>query len=315
MSSPLQIDPNLEEILRDIAAAPSSRLFPGLDAARIPGIFQARARDLGTTTPGLSSAERELLRLHRRELSRVLRQAFDLHFFADKDLSKRATTDKAPKLLAVWEQDARFTRDFAPVNTFGFGTAQLLSHLLDGGGVDGTSAFVALANAAARMDDSPLNNQRIAIALDAGDQPHSAVRVLARTIRATPKSQIRLETQSLCRVSLTRVAGQRPGALDLSRSIVAESAQIEARRVFACEYAFLALDSFGEAKEPLLQRHRDLARHEFGAIATWMRAHQGTGSWTPLQGRTPEDLLDEACWLMRLLQGPSRVEVRDPVAR
>ena len=82
MSDSLVFDAELEGLLREIAADPGSRLL------RLPR--PARPRDLlampepaGRARAGLSTAERQLLEVHRDELAHLLRRACLMRFFSD----------------------------------------------------------------------------------------------------------------------------------------------------------------------------------------------------------------------------------------
>jgi hypothetical protein len=82
MSDSLVFEAELEGLLREIAADPGSRLL------RLPR--PARPRDLlampepaGRARAGLSTAERQLLEVHRDELAHLLRRACLMRFFSD----------------------------------------------------------------------------------------------------------------------------------------------------------------------------------------------------------------------------------------
>jgi hypothetical protein len=77
-------DPELEGLLREIAADPRSSLLRD-PRARTPGALLERPTAVHPTATGLTTAERHLLEVHRDELADVLRRACLMRFFADPD--------------------------------------------------------------------------------------------------------------------------------------------------------------------------------------------------------------------------------------
>ena len=65
------LDPHLEEVLRDIEADPKARLFR-ISPRQLLRTLRDRDPVIGTRQVGLSTAERELLEVHREEVARLL---------------------------------------------------------------------------------------------------------------------------------------------------------------------------------------------------------------------------------------------------
>jgi len=66
------ISPDLRGVLEDIAAQPKQRLFAGTFFRRMHEAFRGEDATVGIAQAGLSTAERHLVAMHRRELGRVL---------------------------------------------------------------------------------------------------------------------------------------------------------------------------------------------------------------------------------------------------
>lgn len=70
----ITLDPDFEEILREVAADPDSSLLRVPRPKLIRGLFD-RGEPVGAHEPGLTQAERHLVLVHRNELAWLLRQA------------------------------------------------------------------------------------------------------------------------------------------------------------------------------------------------------------------------------------------------
>lgn len=73
MAEPILFDARIEELLREVAADPKSCLLRVPRPARL-GVVLGRRPAVGVATAGLSAAERELVAVHRGELSYLLRK-------------------------------------------------------------------------------------------------------------------------------------------------------------------------------------------------------------------------------------------------
>src|SRR5436189_4868215 len=82
MPESLAFDPELEELLREIAADPGSRLLRMPRSTR-PRDLLAIPEPVTRARAGLSVAERHLIEVHRDELAHLLRRACLIRFFSD----------------------------------------------------------------------------------------------------------------------------------------------------------------------------------------------------------------------------------------
>ncbi len=80
MAEPILFDARIEELLREVAADPKSCLLRVPRPARL-GVVLGRRPAVGVATAGLSAAERELVAVHRGELSYLLRKLAVVRLF------------------------------------------------------------------------------------------------------------------------------------------------------------------------------------------------------------------------------------------
>ncbi len=80
MADPILFDERIEELLREVAADPKSCLLRVPRPAQV-GVVLGRRPGVGVATAGLSSAERELVALHRGELAYLLRKLAVVRLF------------------------------------------------------------------------------------------------------------------------------------------------------------------------------------------------------------------------------------------
>lgn len=74
MRPPTNIDPELRVLLQEVAADPQARLFR-IEIPRPERLLLSGAEPANPTTTGLTSAERQILRVHREEVAQILRDA------------------------------------------------------------------------------------------------------------------------------------------------------------------------------------------------------------------------------------------------
>lgn len=114
MTSTHDHHPDLEEVLRDIAADPRARLL----RARSSADFVRVARDeaVGNGAPGLRAAERELLRVHREEVARLLRERCVMALYGGaavkRGLIRTITLESELEIPSKkeWEEHCRIVR-------------------------------------------------------------------------------------------------------------------------------------------------------------------------------------------------------------
>jgi len=70
---PMLLEPEIEELLREVAADPDSSLLRVPRSKAVPTLYEDRPA-VGPATDGLSAAEKEILRVHRLEVAWLLRQ-------------------------------------------------------------------------------------------------------------------------------------------------------------------------------------------------------------------------------------------------
>jgi hypothetical protein len=112
VAEPILFDARIEELLREVAADPKSRLLRVPRPARL-GVVLGRRPSIGVATAGLGAAERELVALHRGELSYLLRKLAVVRLFespaAATNHARVSISGQAP--LAVdrgdWVESAR----------------------------------------------------------------------------------------------------------------------------------------------------------------------------------------------------------------
>lgn len=149
------IGDDLRGVLVDVAKSDKQRLFAGNYFKNLHTEFAGKPEVVGIATPGLSSAERELVTLHRRELSMCLLQGFYAHFVAGNVGENLVVSSEAPRNTESRKRDAQFARDFAPAEAAKEGTMPWLHRLLEGDEVSSYEDFLSLSAAAARLTESP----------------------------------------------------------------------------------------------------------------------------------------------------------------
>jgi hypothetical protein len=112
VAEPILFDARIEELLREVAADPKSRLLRVPRPAQL-GAVLGRRPSVGVATAGLGAAERELVALHRGELAYLLRKLAVVRLFespaAATNHARVSISGQAP--LAVdrgdWVESAR----------------------------------------------------------------------------------------------------------------------------------------------------------------------------------------------------------------
>jgi hypothetical protein len=240
MSALPKLDPNIEGILRDIAKDPNSLLFGSAHASSIRSPFSVAKRQIGIATPGLSSAEAELLRMHRREMGLVLLQAFDMSFFRDERASKAFSLDQELPRADAWEERARFSRDFAPSNLFKPKLSNLVSRLLDGANLSDRDRH-SLVRMSLDLDYTPVAKQRYAIACMDLDMPQAAAIALAQ-VAESELGAVSRDSRSLLRVSLYH-ANRNELGMDAALQASQDYLKADSWEAAANELAFVAVQS------------------------------------------------------------------------
>ena len=149
------IGDDLRGVLVDVAKSDKQRLFAGNYFKNLHTEFAGKPEVVGIATPGLSSAERELVTLHRRELSMCLLQGFYAQV-ATGNVGINALAPTEPSQASnTWSEAAKFARDFAPAEAIRPGALHWLHRLLENERLETHEEFLSLAAAARRLVDSP----------------------------------------------------------------------------------------------------------------------------------------------------------------
>lgn len=99
--------PEVEEILRDVASDPRSSLLKVDRPQHFRGLFE-RYSNVGPRTAGLTSAEREILRVHRGDVARLLGDVCRARLAADKIRNTTSfSVDREVRVLTPQELDSR----------------------------------------------------------------------------------------------------------------------------------------------------------------------------------------------------------------
>jgi hypothetical protein len=193
-----RVDPNLEEVLRDVAAAPDSKLFPGIRLDRLQQSFGAPIEPVSNPDRSFSSAERELLFMHRRSLGAILEQAFVVSYLADKERAKWVRPmDHVPTSRELKRQ-AIIVRDMAPMTAFRHGAAEQISNLLDGTVSQSALGLRRLAASGLRVGGSSKARYYYALACEQTGDLQTAMQE-ARCVSASCDPSVALRGLSLVR--------------------------------------------------------------------------------------------------------------------
>jgi hypothetical protein len=186
MAEPVLFDPAIEDLLREIAADPDSCL---LRVPR-PSIVKSLAHRQGVVRPsatGLSSAERELLRVHRAELAKLLREACVLrlaqHPQLRLELSLHLTATRRTPVMssADWRSKTKYTLQAARSDGSDLGGMELLDACVAPGGVESTSvAQLAIASMRLEPTDAARIYPAVELTLDGAER--MALRILHETL-------------------------------------------------------------------------------------------------------------------------------------
>ena len=198
MSSDSRVDPNLEEVLRDVAADPDSKLFPGIRLERLQRSFRGSVEPVLNPDRSFSSAERELLFMHRRSLGAVLEQAFVTSYLADKERAKWVRPMESVPSPRELKSKAIVVRDMAPMAAFRHGAAEQISNLLDGTVSQSALGLRRLAASGLRVGGTPKARYYYALACEQTGDLATAMQE-ARCVSASCDPNVALRGLSLIR--------------------------------------------------------------------------------------------------------------------
>ncbi|MDF1798048.1 MAG: hypothetical protein P1V81_02640 [Planctomycetota bacterium] len=178
--------PDLRGVLEDIAAQPEQRLFAGTYFRRMHEAFLGEDATVGIAQSGLSSAERHLVAMHRRELSSVLLEAFYSNFFSPGGPSGLLQPVEQPMSRSDWEETARFARDTSPSDAFADGVGPWLHRLLDGKAPIGMAGYSGMLAASLRLASSSYAQLYSGIVYGRYDADRAALGTWASLVRRSP---------------------------------------------------------------------------------------------------------------------------------
>ncbi len=180
------IGEDLRGVLEDVAKSKKQQLFAGNYFNKLHTAFDAKVETVGVAMPGLSSAERELITMHRRELSMCLLHGFYAHFFAEPHGVNPIVATAEISTFESRKENAHFARDFAPTESFRDGTTLWLHRLLENEPITRYKDFLSLAAAATRLDDSPFGTLYQGYAHYTYGNMRAAKSRLSHLVKSTP---------------------------------------------------------------------------------------------------------------------------------
>jgi tetratricopeptide (TPR) repeat protein len=186
----LLLDPEVEHLLREIAADPRSSLLRVSRSASLTGLLE-RSAPVSPNASGLTSAERHLLAVYRSELVYLLGSACLLRFYSDPgraiSLHKSVTVEQPMTVPDSVEWRSRCLAALSANKGY-----PDVSHILERCIADGTFRSVSIAEiAATALRIQPCDPIRIYAGFDLAQrgQWHSALNVL-RAVLAGPATRL-----------------------------------------------------------------------------------------------------------------------------
>jgi hypothetical protein len=175
MAEPALLSPEIEGLLRELAADPRSELLRVPRPSSVESFF-AMETPIGATQAGLLPGERELLRVHREELARLLREATAARLFATASGACHLVRFQTPTRRREWSRPAWETRVARALGSENGGDVALRALI----GADVSSWPPALNLARLSHTIVPSDSARIlsGIALVLDDEPRTALHLL-----------------------------------------------------------------------------------------------------------------------------------------
>jgi hypothetical protein len=199
-SDSMLLDPEVEGLLREVAADPHSSLLRVPRGKAVPALYEDQPA-AGPATAGLSAAEREILRVHRFEVACLLMEACLLKLVQGSDtrmyVSKfvTATVTRAPIHREDLLRGLRSHTTGEP-GTMEVGDSMVLLARVVADCDAGVPTIAELAASAHRLQ--PSNRSRVLAAQDMAihQSPRAALLLLRTVLGATPSSSIQLSAWS-----------------------------------------------------------------------------------------------------------------------
>lgn len=221
MNRPL-IDPELRALLREIATDPRARLF----RSEIPRPTRLALRDgptVGLHAAGLTAAERELLRAHREELAKLLRDSAEWKIQQHPHARVRVTryanaTERIPKLehadlIANARRQHRALSRFEHLARHGWASARAHSLL-------SSPATSAYEYASFSLRFVPHDAAWIHVARDLREEEDAAAasRILTDVVRRGHSANLQMSALSFLGVRYEQAGAQASAAACFARS-------------------------------------------------------------------------------------------------
>lgn len=279
-----RLDPKVEELLRAVAADPESCLLRVGRPKVMPALFET-SNGVQESSTGLSTAERELLRVGREEVAWLLREHCRYRLTMEPGpgaLTSRYRTPSQPGSpldLRAMRAAAQAVRD-AELDGDSSSALQLLETALGSRRAEGTG-IVSMALAAHRLVPSDQSRMLIAAHYAHGDSPNTAVKIASGVLASTPD-------RTVAAIAWTCV-GQAIAMLgDHSKSggAYAEACRLDEERVTAWMYRLVCAIQAGDEADGIASmqglERAEQAHNVYGELyVTALRTRRKAGGIVP----------------------------------
>ncbi|MCC7014017.1 MAG: hypothetical protein IT454_15780 [Planctomycetes bacterium] len=238
-SEHLHLSPEVEALVRDIAAEPGSTLLRA-PRLRAPAAHFIGSASVPVTRTGLSAAERELLAVHREEVARSLRDAATHRLLTIAEPKYHVADYVAPNVRRTPLDVAHFRAEMRELEPQARAVAGngVLDALL-GAPVERWPSVLELATLSQRFASTDQARILVALALIFDDQPRVALRILEEV--ATRRAIGPLAANAWSNAALAQIAlDDRLAALQSQRRAALLGETTGANAVFMLINAVLA---------------------------------------------------------------------------
>jgi hypothetical protein len=280
-AEPMLFTPEVEEVLREVAADPRSSLLKISRPEHLRGHFE-RYSNVGPQTAGLTAAERHLVTAYRSEVARLLgdvcrRRLVD----ASPTISCSVTVDTQVKIYEEHElrERAKEIRDLGTEWTEP-GIEELLASCVSGA-ISREPTVTDLATAMARLE--PSDSARVLAGLDLNlrGSPRVALQLYRSALEGQPDALMESQIWDNVGQSLA-VLGEDESALRASRSASTVNPSKVTSRFVWCQAA-LVLGIHEDAEDAALQIN-DLVGPNDEAVNWYLlmlKHRRASGEWVP----------------------------------
>lgn len=283
-AEPMVFDPEVEALLREIAADPNSSLLRVTRPQAVKGLFE-RTERVSPGMTGLSSAERHLVQVHRNEVAHLLREVCRWRMLNDPGSKENFTpysgANEARQTSLQELADRTRSLQEGAKKTESDSALQLIEKCIGGTDVVHVSS---LASASQRLE--PHDAARIYIGLDLAfrGRPHSAIRVYKSLLAECVEPAMRSSAWAN-----TALAYELLGMNEMMVGCTSQSALASDNPTAATEWLFGALLLEDKAAS-LAASHRieDLTNGHLKPVQWYvstLRARRAAGSFTPTRSQ------------------------------